>query len=100
MADATHQLDQLIDDSEELLTRLADAHSPEIQMLRDRVDQAIGDTRRALGRSRDVSSATLRELARSIDDYVHDYPWLALATGVLVASTVAFIAGSMQRRIE
>jgi ElaB/YqjD/DUF883 family membrane-anchored ribosome-binding protein len=99
MADAQHKLDQLIDDSEELLTRLADAHNPDIQLLRDRVDEAIGNTRRTLARHSDASSAGLKELVRSIDDYVHDYPWLALATGVLVASTVAYIAGSMQRKI-
>jgi ElaB/YqjD/DUF883 family membrane-anchored ribosome-binding protein len=92
-------LDELIDDSEELLTRLADAHDPDIQMLRDRVDEAIGNTRRALARNTDESSVRIRELVRSIDDYVHDYPWLALTTGVLLASTVAYIAGSMQRKI-
>jgi len=92
------KLDQLIDDSEELLTQLADAHNPEIQQLRDRVDEAVRDARRALQTSEDTGSLGLRELALTIDDFVHDHPWLTLATGVLVASTVAYIAGSFHSR--
>jgi ElaB/YqjD/DUF883 family membrane-anchored ribosome-binding protein len=92
------ELDQLIDDSEELLTKLADAHDPEIQRLRDRVDEAVRDARRSLQESENTGSVGLGELARTIDDYVHDHPWLALATGVLAASTVAYIAGSFNNR--
>jgi ElaB/YqjD/DUF883 family membrane-anchored ribosome-binding protein len=94
----TDKLDQLIDDSEELLTQLADAHNPEIQQLRDRVDDAVRDARRALQTSQDSASLGFTELARTIDEFVHDHPWLALATGVLVASTVSYIAGSFQSR--
>jgi ElaB/YqjD/DUF883 family membrane-anchored ribosome-binding protein len=89
-----NKLDQLIDDSEELLTKLADAHNPEIQKLRDRVDYAIGDARRAIAQQGNQASVQLRDLANTIDDYIRDYPWLALATGILVAGTVAFIAGT------
>jgi ElaB/YqjD/DUF883 family membrane-anchored ribosome-binding protein len=88
------KLDQLIDDAEELLTKLADAHNPEIQILRDRVDHAIGDARRAITQQGDDASVRLRDIANSIDDYVRDYPWLAVAAGIMAAATVAFIAGS------
>jgi ElaB/YqjD/DUF883 family membrane-anchored ribosome-binding protein len=88
------KLDKLIDGAEELLTSLADAHNPEIQRLRDRVDQAIGDTRRALARESDNGAVRLRDIAVTIDDYIRDYPWLALLTGVLVAGGIAYIAGS------
>jgi ElaB/YqjD/DUF883 family membrane-anchored ribosome-binding protein len=95
-----NKLDQLIDDSEELLTQLAGDHNPEIQKLRDRVDVAVRDARRVLHPPEDGAALGLRELALTIDDYVHDHPWLALATGVLVASTVAYIAGSFQGRTK
>jgi ElaB/YqjD/DUF883 family membrane-anchored ribosome-binding protein len=49
MVDKAEKLDQLIDDAEELLTKLADAHDPDIQKLRDRVDEAVADARRCLG---------------------------------------------------
>ena len=86
------QLDQLIDGAEELLTKLADAHDPQIQRLRDRVDGAINDARKAFAQGGEVG-VQVRDLANAVDDYVRDHPWLALGTGVLVAGTVAFLAG-------
>ncbi|MDP9011957.1 MAG: hypothetical protein M3O41_04725 [Pseudomonadota bacterium] len=89
------KLDELIDGAEELLTKLADADNPEIQKLRNRVDHAIDDTRRALAQRGDEASIQLRDIANTIDDYIRDYPWLAVATGVLVAGAFGFIAGSI-----
>jgi ElaB/YqjD/DUF883 family membrane-anchored ribosome-binding protein len=84
----------LIDGAEELLTNLTDAHNPDIQKLRDRVDQAIADARQAIAQSEEDLSVKLRDIAYTVDDYVREYPWLAVATGVLVAGTIAFIAGA------
>jgi ElaB/YqjD/DUF883 family membrane-anchored ribosome-binding protein len=92
--DKLDRLDELIDGAEELLTRLADAHDPNIQRLRDRVDHAIADATRTLWRQDDEASLRLRDIAHTVDDYVRDYPWLAVLTGVLVAGTVAFVAGA------
>ena len=88
------KLEQLIDDSEELLTKLADAHDPDIQKLRDRVDQAISDARRSFERQGADASDQLRDWANDIDGYVRDNPWLAVTTGVVVAAAVAFLAGT------
>jgi ElaB/YqjD/DUF883 family membrane-anchored ribosome-binding protein len=89
------RLEELIDGAEELLIQLADAHDPNIQRLRDRVDHAIADATRTLSRQDDEASLRLRDIANSIDDYVRDYPWLAVLTGVLIAGTAAFIAGGV-----
>jgi ElaB/YqjD/DUF883 family membrane-anchored ribosome-binding protein len=89
------KLDELIDGAEELLIKLADAGNPEIQLLRDRVDHAISDARRAIAERGDEESVRLRDIANSIDDFIRDYPWLAVATGALVAGTVGFIAGTV-----
>ena len=93
--DKLEKLDELIDGAEELLIQLADAHDPNIQRLRDRVDHAIADATRTLSRQDDEASLRLRDIANSIDDYVRDYPWLAVLTGVLVAGAVAFVAGAV-----
>ncbi len=93
--DKLERLDELIDGAEELLTQLADAHDPNIQRLRDRVDQAVADATRALSRGDDDTSVRLRDIAGTIDDFVRDYPWLAVLTGVLVAGTVGYIAGAV-----
>ncbi len=92
--DRATKLDALIDGAEELLTNLTDAHNPDIQKLRDRVDEAIADARRAIAETEEDLSVKLRDIAYTVDDYVRDYPWLAVATGVLVAGTIAFIAGA------
>jgi ElaB/YqjD/DUF883 family membrane-anchored ribosome-binding protein len=75
------------------MNKLADAHDPNIQWLRDRVDQGVADAKRALAKN-DDPSGRLREIAVAIDDYVRDYPWLAVLTGVAVAGTVAYLAGA------
>lgn len=92
--DRAARLDQLIDGAEELLTNLSDAHDPDIQALRDRVDGAINEARRAIDQGGLDLSVTLRDIGGTVDDYVHDHPWLALITGVLVAGTIAFMSGS------
>ena len=92
--DKAGKLDELIDGAEELLTNLTDAHDPDIQDLRDRVDRAISDARRAIARREADMSVQVRDVVHAINDYVHDYPWLALTTGVLVAGAVAFVAGA------
>ena len=92
--DKLDRLDELIDGAEELLIQLADAHDPNIQRLRDRVDHAIADAKRTLSRQDDEASLRLRDIANTVDGYVRDYPWLAVLTGVLVAGTVAFVAGA------
>jgi ElaB/YqjD/DUF883 family membrane-anchored ribosome-binding protein len=87
------RLVELIDGAEELLTQLADAHDPHIQRLRDRVDQAVADATRTLSR-KDDESVRLRDIITTIDDYVRDYPWLAVLTGMALAGTVAYVAGA------
>jgi ElaB/YqjD/DUF883 family membrane-anchored ribosome-binding protein len=100
IVDKAGKLDELIDGAEDLLTKLADAHNPEIQYLRDRVDQAIRDARRHIARQGEAASPQLREIVNIIDDYVRDYPWLALATGMLVAGTVAYLAGTARGKMR
>ncbi|HLZ98941.1 MAG TPA: hypothetical protein VKP66_13460 [Steroidobacteraceae bacterium] len=92
------RLDELIDGAEELLTQLADAHDPRIQLLRERVDQAVADATRHFSRQGEDPSARFRNMAGTIDGCVRDYPWLALLTGVLVAGIAGYIAGTAGRR--
>ena len=93
-AEKIDKLDTLIDGAEDLLTRLADAHDPEIQHLRDRVDQAIRNARQAIERQADGTYIGFAAVMNTIDDYVRGYPWLAFVTGVLVAGAVGYVAGA------
>ncbi len=98
--DRIDELDALIEGAEDLLIRLAGVHDPRIQQLRDRVDHAIGDARRALARPLDGTSVQIKDIVRTIDDYVRDYPWLAVTTGILAAGAVGFILGGARNVVR
>jgi ElaB/YqjD/DUF883 family membrane-anchored ribosome-binding protein len=102
--DSAHKLNELFDQTEKLLAKLADERGPEIQALRERLNQSMTRTREALKKSdrsneRDSSEhVRVRHVAASLNDYVRNYPWVALATGVLVASTIGILSTSATRR--
>jgi ElaB/YqjD/DUF883 family membrane-anchored ribosome-binding protein len=93
---SAHKLNDLFNETEELLAKLAD-RGPEMQELRDRLDKSMAETRGALKQRRD-EHVKVRHVAASFNDYVQNYPWLALATGVLVASSIGILATSATRR--
>jgi ElaB/YqjD/DUF883 family membrane-anchored ribosome-binding protein len=108
--DSSRKLKQLVTDTEELLAEIADEHSPEIQQLRKRLNDSIKSTKSYLQSFRGAnddsqpdeehhdSHVKVRHVAASVNEYVRGYPWLALATGVLVASTLGIMATSATRR--
>jgi ElaB/YqjD/DUF883 family membrane-anchored ribosome-binding protein len=105
MMDSTHKLNELFDQTEKLLAKLADERGPEIQESRERLGKSMAQTRKALknngkplkddGRSEHVK---VRDVAASLNDYVRNHPWVALMTGVLVASTIGILSTSATRR--
>jgi ElaB/YqjD/DUF883 family membrane-anchored ribosome-binding protein len=102
MDPSARKLDNLFEQTEKLLSKLADERGPEIQQLRDRLDRSMTQTRVALKRQpkrqppRD--HVHVSDVAASFNDYVRHYPWVALATGVLVASTIGILATSATKR--
>jgi ElaB/YqjD/DUF883 family membrane-anchored ribosome-binding protein len=102
MMDATHKLNELFDQTEKLLAKLADERGPEIQEARDRLGKSMAQTRKALknGEHHDghPEHVKVRDVAASLNDYVRNYPWVALMTGVLVASTIGILSTSATRR--
>jgi len=102
--DSTHKLNELFDQTEKLLAKLADERGPDIQALRERLNQSMTRTRDALKESRSsnekdpLEHVKVRHIAASLNDYVRNYPWVALATGVLVASTIGILSTHATRR--
>jgi ElaB/YqjD/DUF883 family membrane-anchored ribosome-binding protein len=93
---SARELNDLFNETEKLLAKLAD-RGPDIQELRERLDKSMANTRDALKQRRD-EHVKVRDVAASFNDYVQNYPWLALATGVLVASSIGILATSATRR--
>lgn len=110
--DAARKLKRLVADTEELLENLADEHGPKIDAVRERLLDSLERTKRAISDQRrgsnngdstddeeeDEASIGVRDLAGSLNDYVSRHPWLALATGVLVATSVGILATTATRR--
>jgi ElaB/YqjD/DUF883 family membrane-anchored ribosome-binding protein len=95
---SARKLQQLVQDTEELLSQIADQRGPEIQKVRDRLEDSIEKTKSILGKERPASQVKVRDVAGSVNDYVREYPWMALATGVLLASTLGILATSATKR--
>ena len=89
------QFHELFDGVEDLIKRVSEVNSPEIQKIRAKArvalmmaKSAIADgathvgtqARRAAGSTGDY----VRRAAGSTDDYVREYPWYALGAGALV----------------
>lgn len=96
--DAAHQLNELFDQTEKLLAKLADERGPEIQELRERLCKSMAKTKDALEDNHPSEHVKVRDVAASLNDYVRNHPWVALATGVLVASTIGILSTSATRR--
>jgi ElaB/YqjD/DUF883 family membrane-anchored ribosome-binding protein len=102
---ATGKLNKLIAETEDLLEEISAERGAEIEALRDRLTQSIQRTKAALGdapgerhNGNSPQHLKVRHVAASVNDYVKSYPWLALATGVLVASTIGILATSATKR--
>jgi len=111
--DAASKLDRLVENTEELLASIAHERGPQIDAVRQRLQESLERAKSAIsaidgerhghngherhGRERDAR-VKVRDLAGSLNDYVRRYPWLALATGVLVASSVGVLATSVTKR--
>jgi ElaB/YqjD/DUF883 family membrane-anchored ribosome-binding protein len=98
MMDGTDKLNNLFDQTEQLLAKLADERGPEIQALREKLHRSIGQTRVAMNGAPAREHVKVRDVAASLNDYVQNYPWIALATGVLIASSIGILATSATRR--
>lgn len=97
--DSARRLNELLEQTDKLLARLSDECGPEIVELRSRLGESMAQTREALKHTGpSAEHVKVRDVAASFNDYVRNYPWVALATGVLVASTIGILSTSATRR--
>jgi ElaB/YqjD/DUF883 family membrane-anchored ribosome-binding protein len=98
---AARKLDKLVHETEELLESIAHENAPQIDDARERLQESLERTKSAIRAERKDGRGghvKVRDLAGSLNDYVQRFPWLALATGVLVASSVGILATSATKR--
>jgi ElaB/YqjD/DUF883 family membrane-anchored ribosome-binding protein len=91
---------KLTDEVEALLGELTDAHGPEVQELRNRVEDALTAAKRAIGQQGKEAGARIAQYAGSVDEYINDYPRLAFITGALIFGTIGYLVGAAARERE
>lgn len=87
------RLHELTNDVEDLLAKLADDKTPQIQELRNRIKRAVQSARTAIAERRATASEALKNAAVSADDLVHQSPWIAIGVTAVFAGAVGFLAG-------
>ena len=83
---------QLINDVEELLARLDDEHSPQLDDLRRRLEANVF----ALNQRGRSTAAQVRHYAGVADDYITGYPRTAFASGILIGAALGFLVASLR----
>jgi ElaB/YqjD/DUF883 family membrane-anchored ribosome-binding protein len=85
------QFQQLVSDVEELLERLEDEHSPQLDKLRDRVEATMSEAKSLLKNQGRSSVAQVRRYAGMADDIITGYPRAAFASGILIGAALGFL---------
>jgi ElaB/YqjD/DUF883 family membrane-anchored ribosome-binding protein len=92
--ETSRQFQQLMNDVEELLARLDDEHSPQLDQLRSRVEATIAQARSAATNQVRSTAAQVRHYAGMADDYITGYPRTAFASGILIGGLLGFLVAS------
>jgi ElaB/YqjD/DUF883 family membrane-anchored ribosome-binding protein len=87
------QFQEFFDGVDDLIARIAQVQSPEIQKIRAKARVALGAARSAVKDSAAHVSKQARQLASTTDGYVRSSPWQAVAVGTLLGLVVGFAAG-------
>jgi ElaB/YqjD/DUF883 family membrane-anchored ribosome-binding protein len=82
---------QLFDDVEDLIKRVADIDSPEIQKIRAKVRVALMLAKSAVQDGGLQVGRRARLAAHTADAYLRDYPWQALGLGSLLGFGVGVL---------
>ena len=73
----------------------AQAQTPEVQALRDRVNQTVSSAKSTLSDVSQGAADAVKNALVSADDYVHENPWVAIGVVAGIAGAVGFLAGLM-----
>ncbi len=82
---------QLFDEVEDLIKRVADIESPEIQRIRAKVRVAMMLAKSAVQDGAVQMRRQARQAAHTTDAYLRDYPWQALGLGTLLGFGVGML---------
>jgi ElaB/YqjD/DUF883 family membrane-anchored ribosome-binding protein len=87
------QFQEFFDGVDDLIEKIAQVQSPEIQKIRAKARVALGAARSAVKDSAAHVSRQARQVAATTDGYVRESPWQAVAIGTLLGLVIGFAAG-------
>jgi len=92
---AQKELREVVASTEALLAALGNEGGEAVQELRGRLKTTIADVKRELGSSFMANArqtiTKARDTASSVDEFVHDSPWAAVAVGAGIGVLVGMI---------
>jgi ElaB/YqjD/DUF883 family membrane-anchored ribosome-binding protein len=86
------QFHELFDGVEDLIKRIADVDSPEIQKIRAKARAALMVARSAVQDGATHVGRQARRAAEATDDYLREYPWYALGLVALLGFGAGLLA--------
>ncbi len=87
----TAQFRELFDGVEDLIKRVSEVNSPEIQKIRAKARVALMMAKSALSDSATHVGRQARRAADSTGDYVREYPWYALGAGAVLGFALGIL---------
>jgi ElaB protein len=90
-AEFTQQFHELFDSVEDLIKRVAEIDSPEIQKMRAKARVAMIMAKSALQDGATHVGRQARWAAGTTDDYLRQYPWYALGIGTMLGFGVGLL---------
>jgi ElaB/YqjD/DUF883 family membrane-anchored ribosome-binding protein len=89
---ASAEIQSLIADVEDLVSRIADLKDADVARIRTKVLRAVGSAKESLADSADSLRRQAKRAVTTADDYVHDSPWQAIGIAALVGALVGIVA--------
>jgi len=85
------EINNLLADVEDLMTRVSDSVDPEISRIRAKVESGLADARQMLSDGAEQVQRQAREAVNAGGRYVSDNPWTAVGIAALTGLTVGYL---------
>jgi ElaB/YqjD/DUF883 family membrane-anchored ribosome-binding protein len=85
------EINNLLADVEDLMSRVSDSVDPEISRIRAKVESGLADARQMLSDGAEQVQRQAREAVNAGGRYVSDNPWTAVGIAALTGLTVGYL---------
>lgn len=87
------EINKLVEDIKDLFSRNALINSPEVAMLRERIESGVETLKKTSSEISREATQHVKQLAQSADHYVSNQPWRSAGIALLVGVAVGYVVG-------